>query len=115
MLRLEVGDTIFVKALRDFYNRNQFRYAGFKEIRASFEGVSGCNLEKFFNQWILRRGAPKLKLFSSSQTKQNGTHLLKLETRQTQSDPTFTFKLPVAVWLTDKQKPIIKNINNFVK
>ena len=111
MLRLEVGDTIFLKALRDFYNRNQFRYAGFKEIQASFEGVSGRNLEKFFNQWILRRGAPKLKLFSASQTKQNGTHLLKLETRQTQSDPTFTFKLPVAVWLTGKQKPIIKNIN----
>ena len=111
MLRLEVGDTIFLKALRDFYNRNQFRYAGFKEIQASFEGVSGRNLEKFFNQWILRKGAPKLKLFSASQTKQNGTHLLKLETRQTQSDPTFTFKLPVAVWLTGKQKPIIKNIN----
>jgi len=111
MLRLEVGDTIFLKALRDFYNRNQFRYAGFKEIQASFEGVSGRNMEKFFNQWILRRGGPKLKLFSASQTKQNGTHLLKLETRQTQSDPTFTFKLPVAVWLTGKQKPIIKNIN----
>jgi len=111
MLRLEVGDTIFLKALRDFYNRNQFRYAGFKEIQASFEGVSGRNLGKFFNQWISRKGAPKLKLFSASQTKQNGTHLLKLETRQTQSDPTFTFKLPVAVWLTGKQKPIIKNIN----
>ena len=111
MLRLEVGDTIFLKALRDFYNRNQFRYAGFKEIQASFEGVSGRNLEKFFNQWILRKGAPKLKLFSASQTKQNGTHLLNLETRQTQSDPTFTFKLPVAVWLAGKQKPIIKNIN----
>ena len=111
MLRLEVGDTIFLKSLRDFYNRNQFRYAGFKEIQASFEGVSGRNLEKFFNQWILRKGAPKLKLFSASQTKQNGAHLLKLETRQTQSDPTFTFKLPVAVWLAGKQKPIIKNIN----
>ena len=111
MLRLEVGDTIFLKSLRDFYNRNQFRYAGFKEIQASFEGVSGRNLEKFFNQWILRKGAPKLKLFSASQTKQNGTHLLNLETRQTQSDPTFTFKLPVAVWLAGKQKPIIKNIN----
>ena len=37
MLRLEVGDTIFLKALRDFYQRNQFRYAGFKEIQASFE------------------------------------------------------------------------------
>jgi aminopeptidase N len=110
MLRLEVGDTIFLKAIRNFYKKNQFRYAGFKEIQASFKGVRGHNLEKFFNQWVSRKGAPKLKLFSASQTPQNGTHLLKIETRQTQSEPTFTFKLPIAIWLTDKQKPQVKNI-----
>jgi len=56
MLRLEVGDTIFLKALRDFYNRNQFRYAGFKEIQASFEGVSGRNLGKFLTSGYHVRG-----------------------------------------------------------
>ncbi|MBT7272491.1 MAG: hypothetical protein HN885_05785, partial [Nitrospina sp.] len=49
MLRLEVGDTIFLKALRNFYKNNQFRYAGLKEIQSSFEDVSGYNLENFFN------------------------------------------------------------------
>ena len=111
MLRLEVGDTIFLEALQYFYKKNQFRHAGLKEILASFEIVSGINLENFFNQWISRKGAPTLTLFSASNKKENGKHLLKLETRQTQSEPAFTFKLPVAVWLTSKQKPIIKNIN----
>jgi hypothetical protein len=111
MLRLEVGDTVFLKALRGFYKRNQFRHAGLKEIQSSFEVVSGINLENFFNQWILRKGAPTLTLFSASKTKENGKHLLKLETRQIQSEPAFTLKLPVAVWLTSKQKPIIKNIS----
>ena len=111
MLRLEVGDTIFLKALRNFYKKNQFRYAGLKEIQTSFEVVSEINLESFFNQWILRKGAPTLTLFSASKTKQNGKYLLKLETRQTQSEPAFIFKLPIAVWLTSKQKPTIKNIN----
>ena len=111
MLRIEVGDTIFLKALQDFYKRNQFRHAGLKEIQTSFEIVSGVKLENFFNQWVLRKGAPTLTLFAASKTKENEKHLLKLETRQTQSEPAFTFKLPIAVWLTSKQKPIIKNIN----
>ena len=110
MLRIEVGDTIFLKALRDFYDQNQFHYAGFKEVQTSFERVSNRNLEGFFNQWTSRKGAPELQLFSASTNEQNGNHLLKLQIRQAQSDPAFIFKLPIAVWLTDKQKPRIKNI-----
>ena len=110
MLRLKVGDASFLKALRDFYKKNLFRYAGFREIQTSFEDVSGIDLKSFFNQWISRKGAPTLKLLSTSKTKQNGKYLLKLETRQAQSEQAFKFKLPVAVWLTDKQKPKIKNI-----
>ena len=111
MLHLEVGDTIFLKALRDFYNRNQFHYAGFKEVQTSFEHVSKRNLEEFFNQWILRKGAPQLQLFSASNNEQDGSYLLKLETRQTQSDPAFKLKLPIAVWLKDLKEPRIKNLD----
>jgi len=110
MLRLEVGDTVFINALRNFYNNNQYSHAGFKDIQVSFESTSGRNLEEFFSQWILRKGAPQLNLLSVSQTQQNGKHRLKLEVKQIQPSPTFKFRLPIAVWLIDKQKPRIKNI-----
>ena len=111
MLRLEVGNTIFLKALQNFYKKNQFQYAGFEEIQASFESVSGRDLGNFFKQWTLRKGGPRLNLFSASQIKQKGNHLLKLQIKQTQSNSAFVFKLPIAVWLKEKQKPIIKNID----
>ena len=111
MLRLEVGDTLFLQALRDFYKQNQFHYAGFKELRISFERTSKRDLKKFFNQWTLRKGGPQLRLSSASKSKQNGQHLLKLEIRQTQFDPAFKLKLPIAVWLKDQEEPWLGSIN----
>ena len=111
MLRLEVGDTVFISALRNFYNTNKYSYAGFKEIQVSFERTSGRNLEEFFSQWILRKGGPQLNLLSVSQTQQKGKHHLKIKVEQMQSSSAFKFRLPIAIWLTDKKKPRIENIN----
>ena len=111
MLRLEMGDTFFLQALRDFYNQNQFHYAGFKELRISFERTSKRDLKKFFNQWTLRKGGPQLRLSSASKSKQNGQHLLKLEIRQTQSSPAFKLKLPIAAWLKDQEEPWLGSID----
>ncbi len=108
MLRLEVGDKPFIKALRDFYNRNQFQYAGFEDLRISFERVSQRDLKEFFDQWTRRKGAPQLKLSSASHSKQNGEHLLKLKIQQAQADPVFKMKLPVAVWIKDREEPFLK-------
>ena len=111
MLHLEIGDTQFLEALRDFYNSNQFDYAGFKEIQTSFERVSKRSLGWFFNQWVSRKGAPKIKLFSASESESGGNHLLKLGIRQIQSDPAFKFKLPIVVWLKGLESPSYKILN----
>jgi len=111
MLRLKVGDTLFLKALRDFYNKNLFHYAGFEELRMSFEHVTKLDLKKFFDQWTLRKGQPQLQLFSASTNKQIDKHLLQLEIKQTQLHPTFKLKLPIAVWLKDQEKPWFGNID----
>ena len=108
MLRLEIGNTQFFKALRDFHNSNQFEYAGYKEIQTSFERVSKRSLGWFFNQWISRKGAPKIKLFTASESESGGNHLLKLGIRQIQSDPAFKFKLPIVVWLKGLESPSYK-------
>jgi hypothetical protein len=62
MLRRQLGDAVFVQGLQRFYRDNKFRTAGFDDIRASFEAVSGQDLTSFFAQWVARTGIPDLKL-----------------------------------------------------
>lgn len=62
MLRLMLGDEIFVKAFQHFNRENAFRKASFSDIQKSFETVSETDLSEFFNQWVNRKGAPKLSL-----------------------------------------------------
>jgi aminopeptidase N len=62
MLRENVGDAQFIKALQEFYRDNRFRVASFDDIRRSFEAVSGRDLRPFFDQWVKEVGTPELKL-----------------------------------------------------
>jgi hypothetical protein len=110
MLRLEVGDANFLKALRHFYQKNRFQFAGFDQLRHSFESVSGKNLQSFFAQWTQRTGAPAIQLLSAEIQEQNKQELLRLDIRQTQEGPAFSLKIPVAVWIKGASKPFIQTI-----
>ena len=62
MLRGMVGDEAFVRGMQRFYRDNRFRRASFDDIRVAFEAVSERKLGGFFDQWVLRTGAPELAL-----------------------------------------------------
>ncbi|KAA3620574.1 MAG: M1 family peptidase, partial [Proteobacteria bacterium] len=62
MLRREVGDESFMSALRTFYQRHRYRFAGYDDIRQAFETACNCELGWFFDQWLERAGAPRLQL-----------------------------------------------------
>ena len=110
MLRHEVGNETFLEALRDFYNQNRFRFAGFKELQDSFERVGKRNLEVFFDQWIKRAGAPQLELLPASYRKQDDEYLLQLKIRQAQPGPIFKMDIPIAIWLKEVEKPRLGNL-----
>jgi Peptidase family M28/Peptidase family M1 domain/PDZ domain len=61
MLRLKLGDKLFIDGLRHFYKKNKFKYASFKDIQDSFEKIADRKLEKFFKQWTQKPGAPRIK------------------------------------------------------
>ena len=61
MLRLKLGDKLFIDGLRHFYKKNKFKYASFKDIQNSFEKIADRKLEKFFTQWTQKPGAPRIK------------------------------------------------------
>jgi aminopeptidase N len=62
MLRRQLGDTIFWKGIRIYYNRFAGRNAVTGDLCKVMEEVSGRNLTPFFQQWLFTAGHPKLEI-----------------------------------------------------
>ncbi len=97
MLRRKLGDETFVKGWQHFYQKHKFTKGSFNDIRLSMEEVSGINLESFFNQWVLRTGAPELIIKSLKTDTYNDQHRLFLTLEQIQPKEAFTIDVPVAI------------------
>ena len=99
MLRRELGDEVFVRALREFYRRFQFKSASFDDVKTVFAEVAKKNLDASFDAWVKRPGAPQLRV-SNVQTKPDGDgFVLTANIEQTQPDAAFPLNLPIAVHL----------------
>ena len=103
MLRQQFGDDIFRQSLQDFYRNNKFKKASFSDVRKSFETVSGTDLSAFFDQWISRKGAPKLKLENAAVTGTGDMFQLKFELIQTQPGTPYKLSIPAAVYLDGEE------------
>jgi aminopeptidase N len=101
MLRTQVGDENFLEGLKKFYATHKYRYAGYEDMRKVFEKVSGQSLKKFFEQWLNRRGAPRIKLEKSSYVSPEGRYDLKVTVKQ--ESPAFQLRIPIAIWTTDSK------------
>ena len=97
MLRMELGDKVFINGLRDFYNNNKFRLASFNNMKDSFESVSGRDLSVSFKQWITRAGAPEIRLKDVKAQKEKEGYLLTAIIEQAQSGPAYHLQIPVAI------------------
>jgi aminopeptidase N len=62
MLREQLGDAVFIDALRRFYADNRFKAVGFDAMQTAFEQAAGHDLDSFFRAWTERTGAPELAL-----------------------------------------------------
>ena len=62
MLRKAIGDEAFWGALRDVYRERLFQPTAWDDLRRAFEKRSQRPLEAFFDQWVNRRGAPRIRL-----------------------------------------------------
>ncbi len=97
MLRRKLGDETFVKGWQQFYNKHKFTKASFNDIRLSMQEVSGVNLEPFFNQWVLRTGAPELVIKSLSRDTYNNEYRIFLTLEQVQPEEAFTIDVPIVI------------------
>ena len=62
MLRRQLGDSIFRKSVRRYYELYAGKNAETKDLQKVFEIVSGKNLDIFFSQWLNTPENPSLKI-----------------------------------------------------
>jgi len=62
MLRRQLGDSVFHKAIREYYKRFAFSNADTRDLQKVFEDVSGKKLSAFFQQWLYETINPSLHI-----------------------------------------------------
>jgi hypothetical protein len=73
MLRKRLGENQFWDALRDVFKSKLFQKASWDDFQEAFERRGNCSLRRFFEQWITRKGAPKLALGSIRLERRGGS------------------------------------------
>ncbi|NIQ36967.1 MAG: peptidase M28, partial [Proteobacteria bacterium] len=104
MLRLHLGDEVFVQGIQDFYQKNRFRFASFDNLRQSFELVSGTDLTREFNQWVRQPGAPELNVIRTRVAVKGDEYVLTAILEQVQPGQRYLLRIPVAVTLEGREK-----------
>jgi len=107
MLRLQVGDELFIEGLRRFYAEYEFKRATFTDIERLFTEVSGQDLSQFFYQWVQWIGAPELSVTVSEETGDRA----RIMFAQTQFGDPYLLKVPVALYYEGADSPELYDID----
>ncbi|WP_304233651.1 M1 family metallopeptidase [Jiulongibacter sediminis] len=93
MIRQEVGDEAFFKALEVYLKENKLKNAEIHNLRMAFEEVTGRDLNWLFDQWFLTAGHPRLNISHSYENEQ-----LKIEIfQQTDSVNNQIYRFPLKI------------------
>jgi Peptidase family M1 domain len=93
MIRRKLGDKAFWGALRDVYKERRFQETSWRDFQKAFERRGECSLQEFFDQWLLRKGAPQLSLDSPTAEPFKGLYVVK--SFLLQKKPFFNLELTV--------------------
>lgn len=96
MLRWILGDSVFFKGVRNYFNDPVIAYAFAKtsDLQRNLEAASGKKLDYFFNDWFYGQGYPSYHI----QWSQISGDYVKIKMQQTTSHSSVSFfALPVAL------------------
>jgi aminopeptidase N len=93
MLRHNLGDELFWKGMRLYYEKYRDKNALTEDFKKVMEDASGINLDIFFKQWLYEAGEPDLRI-TTFPGKGKGTTDLVIE--QTQ-DTLFSFEIEIRI------------------
>jgi aminopeptidase N len=91
MLRHELGDDVFFAGVRDYVKRFGGKVVETDDFRKVMEEHSGRSLVKWFEQWILSKGYPNLKVAFSYDAKKKEGHFDIEQTQDLKELPLFEF------------------------
>ena len=98
MTRRELGDDAFVKGLRALYAGKKFQRASFDDVRRAFEAAAGRDLAATFTPWVVRTGAPRLRVRDVKAVPgDGGSWRVTGSLDQTQDAAPYALAIPVAV------------------
>lgn len=103
MLRVELGDELFLEGLRRLYADYRFQRVGFTGIAELFSEVAGFDLGPFFAQWVDRTGAPEI----SVSVDEVGNNQAQILFAQVHSGEPYELNLPLALYYTGQEEPEI--------
>jgi hypothetical protein len=107
MIRQLIGEEAFWGSLRDLYRARLFRQTSWTDLQRAFENRGKRSLQKFFDQWIHRKGAPR---FSLDAVSANHTGISwQVTGKITQDLPLYDFSVTLA--LETAQQTITQKIN----
>jgi hypothetical protein len=97
MLRQQLGDQAFIKALHKFYRKYKFKVASFDDVETVFNNVTDDPLGPLFEQWVKRTGSPSLRVRQAVAKPKGDGYVLSAIIEQTQDAEPYHLKLPIAV------------------
>lgn len=95
MLRRQIGEEAFWGGLRHIAETRMFEQIGWDEFAATFSRLSGQDLTPFFNQWVQRPGAPRLR-FADVKAERSGNEW-RVAGRIVQQGRPFTLEMPLVL------------------
>lgn len=116
MLRSSLGDAVFFRGIREYYQAHMNRTATTEDLRAALEKASGKDLSGFFKRWVYDSGHPNYQL--SWQWLSNRE--LRLVLRQIQPGNAFLDHVPITVTTAKGKrelilKPTSKQLNETIR
>ena len=98
MLRRELGDRHFFRAIRAIIAGYSGRYADWPQVQRAFEDASGKELSWFFKQWVHGKGTPHLRMTQARVERDSRTgYSVSLQVKQ--KGTVYRLGLPVVVQL----------------
>ena len=104
MLRLLVGDEVFLKSLKTYYSSFYFKVAKTKDFKLIFEKTSGLDLDWFFEQWLERSDTPSLELVYAKAVWDGNAYTLRLYIRQLNVSEPYRLYVPLAILTSNGRK-----------
>ncbi len=106
MLRSSLGDEVFFRGIRSYYETHKGSTATTEDLRAALEKASGRNLRPFFTRWIYDSGHPHYELSSRWLPR---TRQLRLVLKQLQPGNAFLDPVPVTIFTPSGTQTITLN------